>query len=59
MEDLTFLDDEEPSAFCIALGRSNCLKVFKVLNTLLLGQNQIQFEVAIALRGLGVNVDWW
>jgi hypothetical protein len=55
MEDLTFLDDEEPSAFCIALGRSNCLKVFKVLNTLLLSDvvhADIYLLVAAILLGI-------
>jgi hypothetical protein len=36
MEDLPFLDGEQPSAICIVLGRSNCLSLFQVLNTLLL-----------------------
>jgi hypothetical protein len=36
MEDLPILDGEQPSAICIVLGRSNCLSLFKFLNTLLL-----------------------
>jgi hypothetical protein len=55
MEDSTFLDDEEPSAFCIALGRSNCLKFFKVMNTLLLSDvvhADIYLLVAAILLGI-------
>jgi hypothetical protein len=36
MEDLPFLDGEQPLAICIVIGRSNCLLLFQVLNTLLL-----------------------
>jgi hypothetical protein len=51
MEDQTFLDDEQPSTFCIAIGRSNCLTLFKVLNTLLLS-DVVHADIYLLVAGI-------